>query len=145
MSRWICEGSLDLNQLLKETEDPASGALVIFSGTVRNEHEGEPVRAITYEAHVTLAERVLHEVEEEVLARFDVRQCRIQHRIGTLPLGELSVIVVVRAAHRAPAFEAARYAIDELKKRAPIWKEEHYETGESRYLEGFPLKMREES
>ncbi|OGF53630.1 MAG: molybdopterin converting factor [Candidatus Fraserbacteria bacterium RBG_16_55_9] len=140
MGRWMTEHSLDLNQLLQETEDPGSGGLAIFCGTVRNENEGKPVRAITYEAHGHLAERVLREIEEEVLARFDVRRCRIQHRIGMLQLGESSVIVVVRAAHRAEAFEAARYAIDELKQRTPIWKEEHYETGESRFLEGTSLK-----
>lgn len=145
MSRWICEEPLDVNTLLHETEDPHSGALVIFGGTVRHENNGKSVRAITYEAHVALAERVLREIEEEVLTRFSVRRCRIRHRIGTLSLGELSVLVVVRAVHRAPAFEAARYAIDEVKKRAPIWKEEHYETGESRYLEGVPLKRREKS
>lgn len=140
MGRWICEDPLDLSQLLKETEDPASGALVIFSGTVRNENESKPVRAITYEAHVTLAENVLRALEEEVLSRFAVRRCRVQHRSGTLQLGEPSVIIVVRAAHRAEAFQAAQYAIDQLKRRAPIWKEEHYETGESHFLKGTPLR-----
>lgn len=140
MGHWICEDSLDFNRLLQETEDPASGALVIFSGTVRNENDGKPVRAIRYEAHITLAEKVLRELEEEVLSRFKVRRCRIQHRIGTMQLGEISVAVVVRAAHRAEAFAAARYAIEELKQRAPIWKEEHYETGASRFLAGTPLR-----
>ena len=143
MGRWITENPLDLNQLLQETADPGSGGLVIFCGTVRNENDGKRVRAITYEAHTSLAEKVLREIEEEVLSRFDVRRCRIQHRVGMLPLGEPSVIVVVRAAHRAQAFEAARHAIDELKQRAPIWKEEHYVAGESRFLEGAPLKPEE--
>ena len=143
MSRWITEKPLELEKLLQETEDPGSGGLVIFCGTVRNENDGKRVRAITYEAHVPLAEKVLREIEEEALSRFDVRRCRIQHRVGRLQLSEASVIVVVRAAHRAEAFEAARYAIDELKQRAPIWKEEHYETGESRFLAGTPLKSSE--
>ncbi len=142
MGCWISEEPLDLNRLLQETEDPASGALVIFSGTVRNENEGQPVRAITYEAHVPLAENVLRALEEEVLSRFSVRRCRVQHRIGTLPVGEPSAIIVVRAAHRAEAFQAAQYAMDELKQRAPIWKEEHYETGESRFLEGTSLTLK---
>ena len=140
MSRWLTEKPLELEKLLQETEDLSSGGLVIFCGTVRNENEGRRVHAITYEAHSALVERVLCELEEEVLSNFDVRRCRIQHRVGTLQLGESSVIIVVRAAHRAEAFEAAHYAIEELKKRAPIWKEEHYETGESRFLNGTPLK-----
>jgi molybdopterin synthase catalytic subunit len=140
MSRWICETPLELEPLLKETDDPGSGALVIFYGTVRNENEGQPVEAMTYEAHLSLAEKVLREIEEEALARFAVRRCRIQHRIGRLELGDPSVLIVVRSAHRADAYAASKYAIDEVKQRAPIWKEEHYISGDSRYLEGVPLK-----
>ncbi len=145
MSRWITAEPLDLDALLRETEDPASGALVVFTGTVRNENDGQPVSALTYEAHVPLAEKVLRQIEEEVLARFPVRRCRIQHRIGTLQLGEPSVYVVVRAGHREEAFQAARYGIDEVKARVPIWKRELYVQGGSRYLEGTPLRREEES
>ena len=143
MSRWITTEPLDLAALIAETEDSAAGALVIFSGTVRDENDGLPVSGMTYEAHEALAEKVLRELEAEVLARFPVRQCRIVHRIGPLALGEVSVYVVVRAGHRAEAFEAARYAIDETKQRAPIWKEEHYVDGDSRYLDGTPLTRKE--
>lgn len=144
MSRWITDEPLDLDALLRETEDHASGALVIFTGTVRNENDGQPVSALTYEAHVPLAEKTLRQIEEEVLERFPVRRCRIQHRIGTLQLGEPSVYVVVRAGHREEAFLAARYGIDEVKARAPIWKRELYAHGRSRYLEGTPLRREEE-
>jgi molybdopterin synthase catalytic subunit len=68
---------------------------------------------------------------------------RIVHRIGSLVLGEPSVIIVVRSAHRADGYAASRYAIDELKQRAPIWKEEHYAGGDSQYLEGVPLRKKE--
>jgi molybdopterin synthase catalytic subunit len=95
---------------------------------------------MTYEVDVPLAEKVLAEIESEALTKFSVHHCRIQHRVGTLKLGETSVIIVVRSAHRAEAYEASRYAIDELKRRAPIWKQEHYVGGESRYLEGTPLQ-----
>lgn len=143
MGRWILDAPLDLAPLLAETEDPACGALVVFVGTVRNENDGQPVEGMTYEAHVSMAEKVLRQIEDEVLNRFDVRRCRIQHRIGTLRLGEPSVIIVVRAAHRAAAYDASRYAIDAIKQRAPIWKEEHYVTGASRYLDGVPLTRKE--
>jgi len=143
MSRWLVGEPLDLAELLRETEDPGSGALVVFCGTVRDENRGRPVRAVGYEAHPTLAEKALRELEAETLRRFELRRCRILHRLGTLDLGESSVLIVVRAAHRAEAFAGARYAIDELKKRVPIWKEEHYADGESRYLEGVPLQSEE--
>lgn len=139
MSRWVTEGPIDLDALIRETEDPGSGALVVFVGTVRDHNDGKPVEAVTYEAYTPLAEKALEELEREVLRRFNVRRCRIRHRVGRLPLKEPSVAIVIRAAHRAEVFQAAKYAIDELKRRVPIWKEEHYTTGESRHLEGMPL------
>jgi cyclic pyranopterin monophosphate synthase len=96
MGRWICQEPLDLVELVRETEDHGTGALVIFVGTVRDTTEGQAVHAVTYEAHVELAERVLQEIEQEVLERFEVRRCRIRHRVGKLSLGEPSVIIVVR-------------------------------------------------
>lgn len=139
MGRWVTEGALAVEPLLREVEDFGSGALVVFYGVVRNENDGQPVEAMTYEAHVALAEQALAAIEREAMERFGVRGCRIQHRIGRLQLGEASVIIVVSAAHRDEAYAASRYAIDELKRRAPIWKEEHYLTGDSRYLDGVPL------
>lgn len=145
MGRWVQESPLELEPLLRETADPASGALVVFYGTVRDHNDGRPVRSMAYEAHVSMAEKVLAAIEAEVLEKFDVRRCRIVHRIGHLALGEPSVIIVVRSGHRADAYAASRYAIDELKQRAPIWKEEHYADGDSRYLDGVPLAWKDES
>lgn len=130
---------LDLAALLDETGNPASGALVVFGGTVRNENQGRTVSGIDYTAHASLAEKTLAEIEQDTLRRFDIQQCRIVHRTGDLSLQEFSVLVVVRAAHRAEAFDAARHAIDTLKQRTPIWKQERYIDGDSRYLEGVPI------
>ncbi|RAL21142.1 molybdenum cofactor biosynthesis protein D/E [Lujinxingia litoralis] len=139
-SRWLSESPLDLGELLAQTEDPAGGGLVIFSGDVRDHNQGRGgVTAITYEAHPSIAARVLASIEDEVCARFDVLRCRIQHRTGRVEVGQASVLVVCRAAHRAAAFEGARHAIDTLKERTPIWKLEHYDDGSSRYLDGTPL------
>ncbi len=145
MGRWIVETPLALEPLLAETEDAASGALVVFYGTVRDHNDGRPVHAMTYEAHIALAERVLADVEREAVERFGARFCRIQHRIGTLQLGEASVLIVVRAGHRDVAYAASRYAIDTVKERAPIWKEEHYADGDSRYLDGVPLTRKDDT
>ncbi len=135
----VTEEPIALEPLLAETADPAAGALVVFGGTVRDHHEGRRVAAIAYSAYRPMAERVLAELEAEVIERFGVQACRIVHRIGELAIGEESVVVVVRAAHRAEGFEAARYAIDTLKVRAPFWKDEHYEDGTRAYQEGVPL------
>lgn len=139
MGRWILDTPLSVDPLLHETEDAGSGALILFYGTVRDHNDGRPVEGMTYEAHISMAEKVLAEIESETLEKFAIRRCRIQHRVGRLVLGEPSVIIVVRGAHRANAYAASRYAIDELKRRAPIWKEEHYINGDSRYLDGMPL------
>lgn len=140
MSQWITDQPINTDTLLAETADDSCGALIIFAGTVRNHNDGRPVHAMTYEAHVALAENVLKALEDEILTRFAVQRCRIQHRIGRLELGEASVVIVVRGHHRDAAYQASRHAIDELKTRAPIWKEEHYADGDSRYLDGVPLQ-----
>lgn len=129
--------------LLQETDTPGSGALVVFGGTVRNENEGRAVSGIEYTAHALLAEKTLAEIEQDTLRRFQIQQCRIVHRVGELALQELSVLVIVRAAHRAEAFDAARHAIDTLKQCVPIWKQERYTDGDSRYLDGVPLQTQD--
>ena len=78
----------------------------------------------------------VQEVQEPRVEKFDAHACRIQHRTGRLGLGEVSVYVVVRAVHRDAAFEAARYALEELKARVAVWKNEYYADGSSAYLEG---------
>jgi molybdopterin synthase catalytic subunit len=143
MTIHLTHSGLDLAELLDATAGPESGALVIFGGTVRDENEGRPVDGITYTAYEPLAEKTLGIIEGETLASFPIQSCRILHRLGELSVGETSVLVVVRAAHRADAFAAARFAIDTLKQRVPIWKEEHYIDGDSRYLEGTPISARD--
>ena len=142
MGEHLTDSSLDIDALLAETEDETCGALVIFSGAVRLNNEGRTVDSIDYSAHTALAEKTLREIEQETREKFGVPQCRLVHRVGKLALGELSVLVVVRAGHRPEAFEAARWAIDSLKKRVPIWKEEFYASGDSEYLDGTPLESK---
>jgi molybdopterin synthase catalytic subunit len=89
-----------------------------------------------YSAYGPLASKTLADIEAEAVEKFDAHACRIQHRTGRLGLGEVSVYVVVRAVHRDAAFEAARYALEELKARVAVWKNEYYADGSSAYLEG---------
>ena len=92
-------------------------------------HAGRLVEALEYEAHEAMTGQVLDQIADEIEVRFGVRRLAIVHRLGAVPLGGVSVAVVTVAAHRDPAFEAARYAIDELKARAPIWKAEQFADG----------------
>ncbi len=135
----VIEEPLPLEALIDETADDASGAMVVFAGTVRDHHDGRSVEAIGYSAYEPLAERVLRELEAETCERFPITRCRIMHRIGELGIGEASVLVVVRSAHRGDAFDAARYAIDTLKQRAPFWKNERFSDGTAAYQDGVPL------
>lgn len=139
MAKHITDQVLDLDAMLAETESPDCGALVVFAGTTRIENDGREVAAIDYTAYEPLAEKALAELEQETLRRFRISRCRIRHRIGNLEIGEMSVIVVVRAAHRGDAFDAGRYAIDTLKHTAPIWKNEAYTDGTRVYLKGYAL------
>lgn len=135
----ITDQVLDAEILKRETENPACGALIVFEGIVRNHHRGRQVQRMEYTAYKPLAERVLEELEEEAKRRFGVAECRIVHRIGKLAIGEASVVIVVRSMHRADAFDATEWAIDTLKQRVPIWKNDFYADGTCAYQDGVPL------
>ncbi|MBA2528910.1 MAG: molybdenum cofactor biosynthesis protein MoaE [Euzebyales bacterium] len=110
--------------------DPAAGAVVVFTGTVRQVSEGRDVSGLTYEAFAERAERQLRELAAEVARRWpDAVAVWLEHRVGALAIGEPSVVVAVSTAHRPEAFAAARWAIDELKATVAIWKQEHWAQG----------------
>jgi molybdopterin synthase catalytic subunit len=135
----VQEAPLRLDDLIAETERPDCGALTIFSGNVRDHHNGKTVLHLVYTAHVPVAERVIRDIEDEVVAAQGGGVCRIAHRIGRLEIGEPSVLVVARAPHRAEAFDGARLGIDEVKRRVPIWKEEFYADGTRAFVTGTSL------
>lgn len=134
---------LDMDSLLRETDNETCGALVVFAGVVRNHHQGKGVRGMRYSAYGPMAEKVLRDLEAETLETFPVAECRIVHRTGDLAIGDASVLVVVRAPHRGDAFDAARYAIDTLKVRLPVWKHDFYEDGTEGFQDGVPLETSE--
>lgn len=122
---------LSPDTIAAEVDDPAAGGIVIFSGVVRNETGGRPVKFLEYEAHAPMAEVKMREIGESLRARWSgVKRVAMLHRIGRLEIGEASVLIAVSAAHRGDAFEACRYAIDTLKRTVPVWKKEHFEDGE---------------
>ena len=110
--------------------DPASGGIVVFTGTVREQSEGRPVAGLTYEAWTDRAQDGLAALGRQVVERWpDVGAVWLEHRTGSLSIGEPSVVVAVSAPHRDVAFAAARYGIDTLKETVPIWKQEHWRDG----------------
>ena len=122
---------LSPDAIAAEVDHPGAGGIVIFSGVVRNETGGRPVKFLEYEAHAPMAEAKMREIGADIRARWaGVRRIAMLHRIGRLEIGESSVLIAVSAAHRGEAFDACRYAIDTLKQTVPVWKKEHFEDGE---------------
>ena len=121
---------LDLERLIRAVRSDACGAVVAFLGVVREvSDESRPVTGLTYEAHPEMALREMRAIAEEAATRFGEARVALAHRTGALNLGEASVAIAVAAPHRAVAFDACEFVIDELKRRVPIWKQEHYVEG----------------
>jgi len=120
---------IDVAALAAEVGAPAHGALSLFVGTVRNVNDGRAVDGIEYNAYAPMAARELGEIAREAAARFGSAQIVIEHRTGFLALGEASVAIAVGHERRANAMDASRWIIEELKRRVPIWKLEHYADG----------------
>lgn len=119
-----------LDDLVRAAGDPASGALVLFVGTTRDHNQGRRVERLEYEAYPGMAEREMEKIADEARRRWPLQKVAIVHRTGVVPVGSASVAIAVSSAHRADAFEAARFAIDRLKEVVPIWKKEFFEGGE---------------
>ena len=125
---------ITLEPLIAHVERPEAGAVVTFSGNVRNHNRGRREEYLEYDAYRQMAEAKLREIAVEAAQRWECR-IAVEHRVGRLEIGEPSVLVAVSCAHRAAAFEACRYAIDTLKETVPIWKKEVWEGGEE-WIEG---------
>jgi molybdopterin synthase catalytic subunit len=138
---WITDAPIDTCELIQQTGSAEHGAVLLFLGTVRQINEGRPVTGIRYEAYREMAEQVLREIADEARARVQAGQINVVHRTGELGLGEVSVAIAVATPHRADAFDGARYIIEEIKKRLPIWKHEHYADGEAAWVKGQPPRI----
>ena len=128
------DAPLAAGPLTASLADPAAGGFASFEGWVRDHNDGRAVRSLEYEAYAELAVKEGERIVAEAIARYGVRRARCVHRVGALPLGEMAVWVGVSAPHRAEAFAACRYIIDEVKHRVPIWKKEHYASGDSGWV-----------
>lgn len=124
-------GPVDPRALEAECRTDACGAVVTFAGTTRDHNDGSAVVSLRYEAYPEMAQKVMCALFEEAIKRFPITRARIVHRLGEVPVGEASVVVVVASAHRGPAFDACRFLMDRLKSEVPIWKREQLRDGEA--------------
>lgn len=127
------ETELDVNEVVGALDDDASGGLTLFVGRVRDHDEGKGVTGLHYDAHPTALEK-LHEVAARVAEKYDVRGVAAVHRVGTLAIGDVAVIVATTAGHRGDAFDASRALIDTLKATVPIWKHQRFADGTDEWV-----------
>ncbi|MDJ0788268.1 MAG: molybdenum cofactor biosynthesis protein MoaE [Myxococcota bacterium] len=121
---WISDRPLDVAAVLARVNGPDAGGIVTFLGAVRDHARGQEIEHLEYEAYPEMAVREMERIVDEAAERWSGTRVAVAHRIGHLDIGELAVVVVAASPHRAEAFEAARYTIDTLKERVPIWKKE---------------------
>ena len=137
--------SKDSKLLITEAENFISssdfGASIIFTGTVRNQNNNQTVTGITYDSHDELVIKSFKEIYNNADQKLNIKDKSvfIEHAKGYLELGEISIIIAVACKHRDEAYVLSRYIIEEIKKRSPIWKKEHYANNESVWLKGNPI------
>jgi molybdopterin synthase catalytic subunit len=126
---------IDVATLIRDVTSDERGAVSLFLGTVRNTNEGRAVDGIDYSAYDAMAVAEMNRIADEATQRFEGVAVLMTHRTGTLRVGDVSVAIACGHAHRAPALDANRYVIEQLKRRVPIWKREHYLDGTSEWVD----------
>jgi molybdopterin synthase catalytic subunit len=125
---------INTGTLLERACDPRAGAVVLFLGTTRELTDGRQTVELVYEDYNSMAEQKLAELEAEACGRWPIVECLIVHRLGSVPVGEASVAIVVSTPHRADAFAAGEWLIDTLKREVPVWKREQYADGTQEWV-----------
>ena len=126
---YISSKPLDIVGLLAQSHDPKAGALVLFSGDVRDNNLGKDVAYLEYEAHISLASKMIIEILEEAIVKWNLNLAIAQHRVGKVGVGESAVVVITSSPHRKEAYQANRHIIDRIKHEVPIWKCEVFSDG----------------
>jgi len=134
------ETALSVEAALAHCAAPEHGAATVFVGRVRNVNDGRAVTAVSYDVHPVLCARTFEAMAAEARARWgDDLRVWLVHRHGRLAVGEASVVVAASSGHREHVFAAVRFLVEEMKRRAPVWKQEHYVDGDSAWLPGHTL------
>ncbi len=141
----IVDEPIDVARITAEVGHVSNGATLLFIGTVRDVNDGRAVSGMEYTAYRSMAEREMADIVAEVASTFGTSDIVVEHRIGTLALGEASVVIAVAHPHRGAAYDASRYVIEQLKQRVPIWKKEAYVDGTREWVHaGSPADSRHE-
>ena len=127
--------AIDPGALIAEVQSPEFGAISLFVGPVREVSDGRSVTGLDYSAYVEMAESELAAILDEAAVNFGIGAIAIEHRIGPLTLGDVSVAIASAHAHRRPAIECTRFVIEEIKSRVPIWKLERYADGAREWVD----------
>lgn len=127
---------MDPVEVLARVGSDEDGAALLFLGVVRDHADERPVSGMRYDAYADMAGEVLQAIAEEAAQRLGTDRVAVVHRFGELGIGEVSVAIAVSSPHRAEAFDASRYVIEQIKQRLPVWKKEHYVDGASEWVEG---------
>ena len=137
----IKEKKISLSEAEKVISSSDYGASIYFTGTVRNQNNNKNVIGITYDSHDELVIKSFQEIYDEADQKLNIQNKTvfIEHAKGYLNLGEISIIIAVACKHRDQAYALSRYIIEEIKKRSPIWKKEHYTNNQSDWLKGNPI------
>ena len=132
----VSSDPIDTAVLLAKVGSDEDGAALLFIGVVRDHAEGRKVTGMRYDVYAEMATEVLREIALEASIPLGTDRIAVAHRFGELKIGEISVGIAVSSPHRAEAYEASRFVIEEIKKRLPVWKKEHYVDGVSEWVEG---------
>lgn len=126
---FIQEEKINIAELIEDGTSSSDGSDLVFVGRVRNNSRGRDVKLIDYDIYPEMALSELHKIADEAISKSRLNRCIIVHRYGRVYPGETSIAIIVSAPHRGETYEGSRYIIDEIKKRVPIWKKEHYTDG----------------
>ena len=131
----LTDGPIDIGTLVAQVAHPGVGAVATFLGTVRDLNDGRAVTGIDYESYGPMAREEMERIAREAVTAWPGLRVSVVHRIGMLQVGEVSVAIACAHARRAPAADAMRQVIEELKVRVPIWKREHYTDGDRQWVD----------
>ena len=138
----VSKEKIDLVKAQKFIASSKCGASIYFVGTVRDQNDNKKVTGITYDSHDALVIKSFEEIYKEAETKFKFNNIAvfIEHIKGYAALGDTSIIIAVACKHRTQAYDLSRFIIEEIKKRTPIWKKEHYKNKDSEWLKGNPIK-----
>ena len=136
MTSQVTREKIDLNGLLARAKNAAAGAVLLFSGDVRDHSEDWAVDFLEYETYESMAQKQIAEIVVEAKNRWDLHYAEVIHRFGKMRISDCSIGIVVASSHRKDAYEASKFIIDTVKKSVPIWKKEHFTNGQAIWVEG---------